>query len=214
MLVTQRPNKKGGVPRQNPRKQQGSARRSAATGPQQFESNVRFHHRFRYIAQGAVSENITDTQCVSTMGGVCTVNNTLITCWTQSFKVKRIEIWSAPASQGSTATCSVEWFGFGNSPNIEESDTSLSVSKNAYINSAPPPTSLAAFWQKATGTNLFKLTCPIGSIIDIVFDAILSDDEAVTTASVAAGIVGTIYYLYLDNGGSDLIKPVSLVTTT
>jgi len=135
--------------------------------------------------------------------------------WTQSFKIKRIEIWSAPASQGSNATCSVEWFGFGNSPNIEESDTTLSVTKNAYISCSPPKTSLAAFWQKATGTALFKLVCPVGSIIDLIVDTILTDDEAVTSASVVTGVLGTVYYLYLDNvTGTLSLQPVSLVSTT
>jgi hypothetical protein len=196
------------------RKQQRPGGSSAATGPMMFESNVRFHHRFRYTASTAcVQEPITDTNCINTQGGICTVTNTELVPWVQSFKIKRIEVWASPASQGTNATVAVEWFGYGNSPNIEESNTTLSVSKNAYISCKPPQNSLAHFWQKNTGTQLFLITCPAHSIVDIVFDSIMNDDETNALVVIGTGVLGNTYYLALDHLTNNFLIPVSLVTT-
>jgi hypothetical protein len=109
---------------------------------------------------------------------------------------------------------SVEWFGFGNSPSLEVSDTTLSVSRNAHIVTTPPRQSLCSFWQKATGTGLFSLVLPAGSIMDIDMDLILQDNDALYTVPVTTAVLGNVYYLALDHQVSDLIIPVSLHTTT
>ncbi len=203
-------------PRQNPRKQQKSTRRSAATdlSPIQFESNVRSHHRYRFVATAGATVSITDTALLGAAGTMCTTANAFVQSFFQSVKIKRIEIWGAPSAQGAASTVSVEWFGFGNSPNVEFSDTTLSVTKNAHVSCTPPAMSLASFWQKATGTNLFTLVVGTNSIVDIVLDTILSDEETVPTAiAVATGVVGHVYYLALDNATGHNLVPVSLNTT-
>jgi len=180
-------------------------------GPQQFESNVRTQHKFRFIALGDVTGvGITDTNLVEIVGNIAT-STTELTCFNQSSKIKKIEVWSAPSTQGSNSTVSVEWFGFQNSPNVEHSDTTLSVTKNAYINSSPPPSSLAKFWQKATGNQVFVLTCPENSIVDITLQCILTDDESNTSIEVTGpATVGNTYYAYLDQNNGSMLKPVSL----
>jgi len=189
---------------------------SSAFSPPQFESNVKSHHRFRFVASSAESNfALTDTCVLAAMGSMGTVSNSIVTALFRSFKIKRLEMWSAPPSQGTSATCSVEWFGFGNSPSIEHSDTTLSVAKNAHISVKPPSQSLASFWQKSTNTNLFVLNFTAGTIIDIIVDLILNDDEgtALSTA-VSTATVGTVYYLALDQVlGSHILVPVSLTTT-
>jgi len=207
----------GKAPRQNLRNQLGQTRRSAGNlSPVQFESNVRSHHRYRFTATaGVVGKVITDTSVVGSLGGVVTVLNTAVVAIFQSFRIKRLEMWSAPSAQGSNATCSVEWFGFGNSPNTEFSDTTLSTAKNAVVSCKPPANALASFWQKATGTPLFILTCPAGTIVDLILDTILSDDEgAGTVVTIASGSLGALVYLALDQvTGTHNFVPVSLVTT-
>lgn len=203
-------------PRQNPRKQRRPAGSSAATSlnPVQFESNVRSHHRYRFTATSAGTYVITDTALLGASGTMCTTVNAFVQSFFQSVKIQKIEVWGAPAAQGSNSTVSVEWFGFGNSPNIEFSDTTLSVTKNAHVSCRPPAQSLASFWQKATGTNLFTIVCGANAIIDIVLDTILSDEETVPTAIVVAtGVVGHVYYLSLDNATGHVLTPVSLNTT-
>jgi len=182
--------------------------------PPQFSSNVRLAHKFRFTASSAFGAYITDTQVLGVCGSICTVTNSTVALFAESIRIKKIEIWAAPASQGANSTCSVDWVGFGNSPNIQASDTTLSVSKNAHVVTSPPPNSLCHFWQKATGTGLFSLTCPINSIVDLSLDIILADQEvAISTATVATGVLGHIYYMYLDGTTTHLLVPVSLNTT-
>jgi hypothetical protein len=124
-------------------------------------------------------------------------------------------MWCPVSAVGSTATCSVNWFSSNQSPNIEHSDTSVSSAFPAHLKSTPPPMSLASFWASViSGANLFTLVCPTGTIIDLVVDAILKDDEASSdTINVATAVIGTMYYLSLDGPASNLLVPVSLVTT-
>jgi hypothetical protein len=205
--------------RNNKKSRNGNRRSTNQSGfsPPQFESNVRSHHRFRFVASAAESNfAITDTSVLGAMGSMGTATNSAVTVLFRSFKIKRLEMWSAPPSQGTSATCSVEWFGFGNSPSVEHSDTTLSTAKNAHISAKPPSQSLAAFWQKSTSTNLFVLNFTAGTIIDLIVDLILNDDEAAAqTVAVATAVVGTVYYLALDQAlGSHILVPVSLTTTS
>jgi hypothetical protein len=62
--------------------------------------------------------------------------------------------------------------------------------------------------------NLFLLTAPVGTIIDVDLDLIFSDDETTPqTYAVAAATLGTVYYLALDNVATHIYVPVSLTTT-
>jgi hypothetical protein len=200
----------------NPRRPQGPTRRNGKLNPSQFESNVKGTHRFRFAATAAVTQkSITDSSVIGALGGFCTIVNNQVSCWVNSFRIKKIEVWGAPQTLGSPSTVSVEWFGFGNSPNLEISDTTLSVSQNAHVVTRPPPNALCHFWQKQTNTALFNLSCTANSIIDITVDYVLVDqDTAALAIAVAAGVVGTPYYLALDQQtGTHNFVPVSLATT-
>jgi hypothetical protein len=198
----------------NRRPRNKSVRAGGNGNPQQHSSNLRFRHKFRFsVPATGYTGGISDTQVLHSTGGITTVTNSTLTNWVQSFKIRKIEIWSAPSTQGAASTVSVEWFGFGNSPSLEVSDTTLSVSRNAHIVAIPPESSLCAFWQKATGTGLFSLVLPAGSVFDMELDLILSDNDALYTVPVTTAVLGNVYYLALDHQVSDLIVPVSLHTT-
>lgn len=198
--------------RKQPAKPQPGNRQ--ADGPSQLNTNIRLSHRYRFTATAAQNGPITDTNLLGVCGGVGSVVNSQIALFTKSVKVRKIEIWSAPASQGANSTCSVDWEGFGNSPNVEVSDTTVSVTKNAHVVSSPPPQSLCSFWQEATGTNLFTIVCPANSIIDLWLDEVLADQTTNLQAFPAVtAVVGRIYYLALDGTGTHNLVPVSLTTT-
>lgn len=201
------------APRQKSRKQQGTARRSVATVPQ-ISSNVMKSHVFRFVATSAFSGNITQTQIGGASGTIATVTNSTVAYINETFKVRRLRIWTPPASQGAAATCSINWIGGSFAPNKEISDTSVSVAVPAHVDSRPPPNSSGAFWQNMAGsTAIFTLVCPAGSIIDLHIDYIEGDDEGVNSAAVAAAVLGHTYYLALDGPASNLLVPVSLTTT-
>jgi len=190
-----------------------------ANGPTQFSSNVRLNHKFRFTAASAFNHALSPFDIGGALGSVGTVTNSTVTCFVESFKIRKIEVWSSPASQGANSTVSLDWVGFGNSPNIEFSDTTLSVTKNAHIVTSPPQNSLCHFWQNVSDvTSLFTLVCPMNSIVDLSLDMILADQEVglVAITGLTTVVLGHIYYLALDRGnaGTNVLVPVSLNTTT
>jgi len=188
--------------------------------PPQLRSNVQLSHTYRFVSTSGTATAVTNGSIIAASGNVCVVANSIVATMFQSFKITGLKVWSPPASQGAAVTCSVEWTGSPNSPNVERSDSTVSVAVPAHIHGPPPPMSLASFWQPVvvgSGTvTMFILTAPVGSIIDLSVDLILCDDEASTPfqTSVTTGVLSTIYYLSLDPNATHRYTPVSLTTTT
>jgi len=195
----------------------GPRKQNPIPRPPQFNSNVVKHHKFRFLASSAVANvTITNFNVLAALGGVGTVANSTITQFNKSFRIKSIEIWTPPASQGASATCAVEWLAPANSPNWEVSDSSMNPTYPAHILARPPPNSLASFWNAvSTSQNMFEITASGGSIVDLVVDYIEDDQEAAnnTTTGVATVVLGNKYYLALDGVTTHLLVPVSLNTT-
>lgn len=169
---------------------------------------------YRFVSTSGTITSVSPSDLMTASGTICTVANTTCTSMFGTVKVNRIEIWTPPASQGASATCSCEFFGTSNTPSREFSDTSISVATPAHLVAVPPPQSLASFWQGASGTALFKLTAPVGSIIDVWLSLIMNDDEVtIVTRAVSTATLGSIYYLGLDSTATTRYVPVSLTTT-
>jgi hypothetical protein len=175
-------------------------------------------HKFRFLASAAIANvDISTLNVLGVAGGLGTAALTL-TLFNKSFKIKKVEMWAPPPSQGSTATVSLEWLGSGvNSPNRETSDTSMSTAYPAHLITRPPPQSLASFWttvNAGSATNIMRLNCPAGTVIDLSLQLIENDQElANVTVTVVTVVSGNIYYLYLDGVTTHLLTPVSLNTT-
>lgn len=186
--------------------------------PPQINSNVRTQHRFRFLASGAVTNQIISSNGLLGMSGtIGTVTNSTVTLCYESVRLKSVEVWAPPAAQGGAATVSVEWIGSANSPSIEVSDTTMSVAQNAHIKCAPPKMSLASFWQISdTSANLFTLNCPTGSVVDISVELMFVDRSTApaTISAIATVVVGRVYFLALDApSATHVLVPVSLNTT-
>jgi len=187
--------------------------------PPQLKSNIMLTHRYRFLSTSSTTTTITPNSILCAAGTICTVVNSNVISMFTSFKIRRVEVWSPPASQGAAVTCSLNWSGAVSqfSPDLEVSDTSLSVTRPAYISTSPPQGSIASFWQSLSSNGIFELTAPSGSVIDVVLDLILYDDDnpagqanvAVTTATL-----GLTYYMSLDPNTTHRYVPVSLTTTT
>lgn len=184
----------------------------------QISSNVRTSHRFRYISSAAVNGQIINSDSLlSAAGAIGTITNSTVALCYESVRLRQVEVWAPPASQGAAATVSVEWLG-ANSPSIEISDTTLSVANNAHVRGSPPKSSLASFWQVVgTPSNLFVLTCPTGSVVDIQMDLVFVDRSTAvgTVGGLTTVVIGRVYFLALDQSFSSthVLVPVSLNTT-
>jgi len=183
-------------------------------------------HSFRFIATAAANLTGISAQSLAlAMGSIGRTNNALVTSWVSSVKVNQVRIWAPPnigtgaGTSGFAQTVAVNWSGLTQTPDTEMSNTSTSTSEPPFISCRPPKMSLGSFWQLNTGmTNLFAITCPAGSLIEVSVSGRLSNDVAGVTNSggnLATVIVGTTYYLALDNNGANThnFVPVSLPTT-
>jgi len=180
-----------------------------------LETNVRLAHRFRFAATSAFVGAVTFADIAGAMGVFGTQTNAQVTAWSASIRLKSVEMWTPPPSQGAAATCSIDWFSTNQQPAMEFSDTSVSTAIPAHVRCSPPAKSLAAFWQAAgNAANAFELVAPAGTILDISVEGILIDaDEVGVTYAVATAVIGKPYYLALDGFASNLLVPVSMVTT-
>ena len=191
-----------------------SSKGSGQRQPPQLPTNVRVRHTFRFRSTSSTATVITDTNLVDMCGAICTIANTALAQIALNGKLHSVSVWTPPASQGGNATCSVEWNSGNYAPQTEVSDTTISTAIPAHIRAVPPAGSAAAFWYGQSGTALFTLTAPTGSVIDVDVTFLLNDSgAAASNYAVAAGTLGTMYYPPLD-GTTDRFLPVSLVTTT
>lgn len=183
--------------------------------PPQIKSNVELNHRYRFTSTSATPTALTGNSILCCAGAMGTNTNAFVTSLFNTARIKLIEIWTPPASQGAAATCSVDWVGYGNAPNREFSDTTVSVATPAHVRTSPPQLSLASFWLNNTIGSVCTITAPVGSIIDIALELILSDDDEAsqTVVAVATAVVGTSYYMSLDPNATHRFVPVSLTTT-
>jgi hypothetical protein len=182
--------------------------------PPQLRTNVIVKHRYRFTSTSATPQNVTQVDILGIGGAVCSVANTTLRMIYDTVKLHSVEVWAPPASQGAASTCSLEWIGGTYFAHTEVSDSSNSVAEPAHIKAVPPAGSDASFWMNGTVSDIMTLTCPVGSIIDVVCSHLLIDTGVAGTAyTVAAGSLGALYYLPLD-GASDVYLPTSLTTTT
>jgi len=199
-----------------PRKTNNRQRRIPNGRLPQLRTNVVVSHTYRFVSTSGTATTVTNDSVIAALGNICTVTNTSVSAIAQSFHVRKLTLVSPPASQGASATCSVEWLAAAvvSSTNMEVSDTTVSVAVPACVVSSPPANSNAAFWQTSSTNGLFILTAPVGTVIDLAVDYILVDDPAFNKiTTVATGVLGTMYYLSLDPNATHRYTPVSLTTT-
>ena len=183
-----------------------------------IQSNVLTNHTFRFTSSSGTATVITPVSILGACGVFTNVANTTVTCYNGSFKLHSVKVWTPPATQGSSATCSIDWAGnsgLATTTNSEISDTTVSTAIPAFIKAVPPKGCLASFWQNSSvTTGLFILTAPSGSIIDLNVTTVVNDaDFGPTNITVATAVIGTNYFLSLDPNTTHRFTPVSLTTT-
>jgi len=183
-------------------------------GPSQMRTNLELKHQFRFTSSSATATIITDITLLAACGVACNnASGTSARGIFQTVKLNKIEIWTPPASQGAAVTCSILWPSSNNSPSREITDTSVSVSTPAHVQSSPAPLSLSGFWQNGNaGSTLVTLTAPPGSIIDVWVSLVLADPSSAVTATLVGGTPGNISFCCLDSttAATGIYTPVGL----
>lgn len=112
------------------------------------------------------------------------------------FRIRQVELWGQ-AALGTPSTVSVIFTTNTGDQSIH-TDTSLGV-KPAYVRAVPSDRSLASFWTTSTGTSVFTVTCPAGSVLDLSCDFRTTNALAVAAQNALVGAtVGELYYRGLD----------------
>lgn len=198
------------------RARRGRMLSSLRNGPLQLPVSAFVPRTLRFISTSATRTGVTVPSLLLACGGICTATNSTITGWSAAVRITRVKMWCPVSQQGSSATVSIEWEGTsGFQPNTTISDTSVSVTEPAHISVRPPPRSAASFYWSSTNTStLFYLNAPVGTIIEVDCVAVTNDgNQTPVSGTVAAGTLGSIYYLSLDPSATNRYQPVSLNTT-
>jgi len=169
---------------------------------------------FRFQSSNGAFTALTSNSLLCAAGTVCTVANTTVTSFWGAMRLLRVEIVSPPPSQGSDVTALVNWAGSTFTPSRVIMSSSNSVARGARVVTSPPSGSIASFWQLASSTTLCSLNAFPGSYINVTLELMQQDDsEAVASASISAGTLGTVYYLSADSNSTNYYTPTSLITT-
>lgn len=128
------------------------------------------------------------------------VSTTLGYSLAYAIRIRRVRLWAAANALGATTTVAVEWNAGSTGfllDGVSASDTTVSSTEPAYVDTRPPRNSLASWYQAGTtgGTNeLFSITCPGGTLIRIDYDYVLNTTEPAFSGgfAITAGVQGLL----------------------
>jgi len=225
---------RGNRTKRNPR---GTGRGVQREFPKPYTANLTGTKRFRFVesAAGAATYNITPAK----LGALCCIGTsaTTVNGLFDQVRVRSVSVWAATPSTASVTpqAVSVTFQGIAAGVQGESktfSDYSMGMTHNAHVKAVPPVTSQAGQWQNCNSNNttaqtgIFEIITPTAStcVVDVVLDwktTTTARPSANSTVTVTTALVGSYYYLALDNpaGGtgssaSNLIPDQSLVTTS
>jgi len=174
---------------------------------------------YRFTPTGAnANASITVGNILNAMGSVGTVTNTTIASICSACQIKKITIWPGlPAAGGNDSDTNVVWaLGIINqSDELKDQAIPSGQTVGKALVFVPPAKSLGSFiWNSGSATTeLARIQCPEGSVIDIHLRGWFSNLIANVTQAVATAVLGTVYFGYLDGSTTHILKPVGLTST-
>jgi len=157
--------------------------------------------RFDVTANAAV-QTLTAAQLGSALGIIATSATTSVFL-SDSFRIKRVSMWSWTGTPGTTVDIMLKYTDSGNSagqggPPCVAMDSSAGADTPAYVTLRPPKTSSQNLWFDCAAGNtapILSYLSPQLATMDIEFQFLI-DDIGVTAAgpAIAGAILGTIYH--------------------
>lgn len=173
-------------------------------------------HTFRFVsASGSAANNVTPTNIIGACGGICTVANSKLTPWASSFKLHAIRIWPGVSTSGYEDAI-IRWAALatvGTKDQKLERAVPQGVSITGGLEFRPPKGTLATWWQVATSSVLFVISCAPGSIVEMDVTFTLSNSFVTSDTTIATGTLASVYYLPLDGPTSHTVTPLGLPFT-
>lgn len=188
--------------------------------PPQFNAAIQFKHRFRFESVTNNTTTITTQNLMSLLVVQSSSTDSTLYSLYSAFRLRKVYVW-APAGAVSVEFVTTDSANIGARPAVI-TDSSFGTTYFSKICAVPPRSSAAGTWQNVTSTNTtttgtqFQLTAPSGSIIDVVMDIVLQNNDptfAVQGAAVPpAQVAGTVYQNYLDGLATANYPPVSYLS--
>jgi len=184
--------------------------------PPRIDATVVVRHRFRFNVTSASAVSVTNATLLGALGGICTVANTTVKGWVGSYRLRSVTVWPGALTTSQTSA-QLQW-GAGTSSQARDQSMIESIPEGVTSTSGlvfvPPPEALASMWVLSNASmTVFTAVCPVGSILDLSVEMTLSNVASGVSSTVAAGVLGTAYYLALDGPSGNLYKPIGVPTT-
>jgi hypothetical protein len=189
--------------------------RRASLRPPPFDATIVVAKRFRFsspaaqVRQGYVTADLTQLLGVaqSAIAGISILGG---------IRILSLEIWGPMASDLKPVTAAIEYVSLPSAtavvggPSKIHSDTSMGSMACAHIRAAPPGNCLAGLWVSKVNAELFLLTCPANSIVDLSVEFVLANGTPLDNTSIliAGATAGDVFVNTLEGGQ---LVPVSLI---
>jgi len=189
--------------------------------PPPIQGTPSLHHKFRFVATAAATNVVTFAGLAAIGPGVVDAVNSTVVPVCSSYKLHSVEVWS-PAAAGGEVAANVVFSNSaqGYTPDAEILRNVLGSATPGYLIARPPKNSLDRFWinpGNMPNTTYFTVATPASAIIDVSITMRTSNELGVTARPIAAGALGAVVYLALDNAsaaGTHNLVPYGLPTVS
>jgi len=133
-------------------------------------------------------------------------------------KILSVKIWAANSMSTPNSYIAVEWASTNSSVgsnSVTHSDIALGMTNIAHVSSTPPKGSYGEMWLTNVDYEVFNVTCPAGSILDVTYQGSYITDEPAASVQrgVLSAIPGTYYVSSLDcDNATPVIIPIGVNT--
>jgi len=138
-------------------------------------------------------------------------------------RIRRIEMWVPPSTNGGVNTASVEYpnvssvVGSPGSRDVESVATTMGASECGHVVSVPDSRGLAGMWlnNEDDTTIIVAINAPVGSLVDITYDLILGWDGPTNSPFTYSGLTVANPYIasVRNSSGAISMVPVGSVNT-
>jgi len=175
-----------------------------------------FHHTYRFrTSAGITSQAVGIGGVMGALGTMCTSLNATVRTIFCSFRINKITLW--PGSNGDAL---VDWSQAASANFCREDIWNREIPAGITVTGGtvakPPARTLAADWVSTgatASTTMFTVTASINTVIDLDVSFGMGVLYTPYSIGIAAGAVGSLYYLALDGPTTNKIVPVALPTT-